>query len=67
MTLDDWMTERRMTDGTLADSVGISREYVRLIRAGRRVPSSAVRSAIIAATGGAVGETDFVNRLKEDA
>jgi transcriptional regulator with XRE-family HTH domain len=66
MTLDTWMTARDMTDGEMADAIGVSREYVRLLRAGRRNPSLDVMRRIGKATGGAVRHADFGNGRDQD-
>lgn len=54
VTLDGWMSARRMTDGEMADRIGVSREYVRLLRAGRRTASRDVARRIRKATQDAV-------------
>lgn len=54
MSLDAWMTQRGMTDGEMADAIGVSREYVRLLRAGRRRPSAEVAQRIARFTDGMV-------------
>lgn len=48
------MTRRGMTDGEMADAIGVSREYVRLLRAGRRRPSAEVAQRIARFTDGMV-------------
>lgn len=59
MRLDAWMNERAMTDGEMADAISVSREYVRLLRAGRRNPSVHVSRRIAAVTSGSVQREDF--------
>lgn len=50
------MNERAMTDGEMADAISVSREYVRLLRAGRRNPSVHVSRRIATVTN---GDVDF--------
>ena len=50
MTLDEWLKQEKMHDGAFAERIGVSREYVRLLRARRRQPSDEVRAAIRRAT-----------------
>lgn len=59
LTLDGWMSARGMTDGEMAEAINVSREYVRLLRAGRRNPSLDVKRRIGRATCGAVRHMDF--------
>jgi len=54
VTLDAWMSARDMTDGAMAEALRVSREYVRLLRAGRRRPSLDLQRRIVRATQGAV-------------
>ena len=74
MSLDEWLEAVKMTDVALAGMLGVSREYARLLRFGRRSPSVAVAERIGEITGGEVTgddlEVSYVawrNRSKEEA
>ena len=51
MTLAEAMRNRGLTDGTLAEQVGVSRVFITRIRNGIRRPSLAVAAKIEEATG----------------
>jgi hypothetical protein len=59
LLLNDWMTEQKMVDGILADKLGFSREYIRLIRSGKRLPSEATVNLIEHISDGAVTMEDI--------
>ena len=59
MRLNQWMREKDITDQKLADKLGISREYARLLWHGRRNPSPELVVKIAQVTAGQVDAADF--------
>ena len=46
MNLHDWATENDMSDRLVAERIGVSRQYVSMLRSGMRTPSAALTARI---------------------
>lgn len=60
MTLDQFLSSKRLTRTAFAKEVGVSRVALQRYLAGERFPRRGVLQAITAATGGLVTANDFV-------
>jgi hypothetical protein len=68
MTLADWMYKNTVTNQGLGRQLGVSREYVRLWRHARRIPTVFYAAKIEDISNGAVTYADFERayRLRRD-
>ena len=65
MTLDDWMTERKMTAEELGKTLDCSGQAVRRYRSGERMPDTEMAEKIIEISNGAVTVEDMHNARVE--
>lgn len=64
MTLQDYLTKRRLTDEEFAGKIGVNRSTVSRLRRTNQKPSEETLAAIVRATGGKVTANDFwLNRV----
>lgn len=59
MTLDAWLTERKISDADFADTIKVTRQSLHRYKTGR-MPKPAVLARIVNATAGAVMPNDFL-------
>lgn len=65
MQLNEWMTAQGLTDQQFAETLAVSREYVRLLRHRKRNPSPEAIRLIETATAGQVTAVDLLH-MKEN-
>lgn len=65
MQLDTWLSRREWNYQNLADALGCSHEYARLLAKRRRRPSLPVAQKIIEVTAGDVTLTDLIEGVSE--
>lgn len=61
MTLDEYLTNERLTESAFAAKIGVSQPHVGRIRKGRVWPQKDTMERILIVTGGRVTPNDFLS------
>ena len=65
MTLEEWMTDRLVSNDELARLIGVHRSAISRYRNRKRIPTPDVQRAVVKATQGAVMPNDWIVRVAE--
>jgi transcriptional regulator with XRE-family HTH domain len=66
MTLNEWMNRVGMSDGEMAQRIGVSRSAISRYRSGERMPRPETLVKLVDATNNDVSPMDFVKGLRRD-
>lgn len=64
MTLNEWMNRVGMSDGEMAQRIGVSRSAISRYRSGERMPRPDTLVKLVDATNNDVSPMDFVKGLR---
>jgi transcriptional regulator with XRE-family HTH domain len=65
MQFSEWLKRENMTQADAADSCDVSRPFISMLVAGRRLPSVTTLQKIVALSGGEVSLDDFQRSATE--
>jgi transcriptional regulator with XRE-family HTH domain len=67
MRISEFMAEKGLRDGEMAELIGCERSYVLKLRSGSATPSAAMMATIAEKTGGAVEPNDWFDLPAQEA